>query len=221
MSEIFILGVKNRERYLKCISPVVALFARAGIHPHVLTLSGFVISLLAGISYAKGSFFWGACFLILAGVCDTLDGQIARLTHKQSRFGAFFDSTLDRYSDLFPFAGMAYYFSGGRGLLDPLPPEDPSPLTIIAIIMAIAGSFMVSYTRARAEALGVDCKSGIMQRPERITLLIIGSLLGALPVVGVVLIKTTLVILAVTTNATAVSRMLHTRRKLAPRRGEP
>jgi CDP-diacylglycerol--glycerol-3-phosphate 3-phosphatidyltransferase len=128
---------------------------------------------------------------------------------------------VDRYSDLFPFAGMAYYFSGGKSLVGDLSAADPSPLTIIAIIMTIAGSFMVSYTRARAEGLGVDCREGIMQRPERITFLIIGSLLGAIPVVGLVLIKATLVILAVTTNATALSRILHTRRMLASGRGEP
>jgi CDP-diacylglycerol--glycerol-3-phosphate 3-phosphatidyltransferase len=215
MSEIFFLGVKNRDRYLRVISPVGDLFARAGIHPHVLTAAGFVVSLLAGIVYAGGSFFWGACLLALAGICDTLDGQIARQTNKQSRFGAFFDSTLDRYGDLFPFAGMAYYFSGGRGFAGNAPESDPSPLTIIAIVLTIAGSFMVSYTRARAEGLGVECKKGIMQRPERITFLIIGSFLGAIPAVGPFLMKITLVILAVLTNATAMSRIVHTRRALA------
>jgi CDP-diacylglycerol---glycerol-3-phosphate 3-phosphatidyltransferase len=218
MSEIFFLGVKNRDRYLRFISPVGDLFARAGIHPHVLTVAGFVVSLLAGILYAGGSFFWGACLLVLAGICDTLDGQIARQTNKQSRFGAFFDSTLDRYSDLFPFAGLAYYFSGGRGFAGSTP-SDPSPLTVLVIIMTIAGSFMVSYTRARSEGLGVECRKGIMQRPERITLLIIGSFLGALPAVGSVLMKITLVILAVLTNATAVSRMMHTRRQLTAGKG--
>ena len=208
MSEIFFLGVKNRDRYLRFISPVGDLFARAGIHPHVLTVAGFVVSLLAALPYAKGSFFWGACLLAVAGICDTLDGQIARKTNKQSRFGAFFDSTLDRYSDLFPFAGMAYYFSA-----------NPSPLTIIAIIMTIAGSFMVSYTRARAEGLGVECRKGIMQRPERITFLIIGSFLGAIPAIGLVLLKITLDILAVLTNATAVSRIVYTRRELSAGKG--
>ncbi len=219
MSDIFFLGAKNRERYLKLISPVAELLARAGIHPHILTVAGLAVSLLAGLFYAKGSFFGGACFLILAGVCDTLDGHIARLANKQSRFGAFFDSTLDRYSDLFPFAGMAYHFAGGAGLGVALPGAEPSPLTIIAITMAIAGSFMVSYTRARAEGLGVECRKGVMQRPERITFLILGSLLGAIPVVGLVMVKATVVILAVATNATALSRMVHTRRELVSGRG--
>ena len=219
MSEIFFLGVKNRDRYLRFISPIGDLFARAGIHPHVLTAAGFVVSLLAALPYAKGSFFWGACLLVVAGICDTLDGQIARKTNKQSRFGAFFDSTLDRYSDLFPFAGMAYYFSGGGGFAGSTPGANPSPLTIIAIIMAIAGSFMVSYTRARAEGLGVECRKGIMQRPERITFLIIGSFLGAIPAIGLVLLKITLVILAVLTNATAVSRIVYTRRELSAGKG--
>ncbi|RJR44979.1 MAG: CDP-alcohol phosphatidyltransferase family protein [Desulfobacteraceae bacterium] len=218
MSEIFFLGIKNRDRYLKFVTPVGDLFARAGIHPHVLTAAGFVFSLLAGVVYGGGYFFWGACLLVLAGVCDTLDGQIARKTKKQSLFGAFFDSTLDRYSDLFPFAGMAYYFSGG-GPSGNSPGSPANPMIILAIIMTIAGSFMVSYTRARAEGLGVECKKGIMQRPERITFLIIGSFLGAIPLVGPVVLKITLVVLAILTNATAVSRIIFTRRELSAGKG--
>jgi phosphatidylglycerophosphate synthase len=219
MSDIFFLGAKTRQRYLKLLSPAVGLFARAGIHPHVLTVAGFVISLLAGVLYAKGALVWAACTLLVAGVCDTLDGQIARMTNRQSRFGAFFDSTLDRYSDLFPFAGMAYFFTGGAGA--GARGVDPSPLMILAIILTIAGSFMVSYTRARAEGLGVECRNGIMQRPERITILIVGSLLGAIPLIGDVLIKATLVVLAVMTNATALSRIVHTGKKLAAGKGQP
>lgn len=206
MSEIFFLGIRNRDRYLKFVTPVGDLFARAGIHPHVLTAAGFVFSLLAGVVYGGGYFFGGACLLVVAGICDTLDGHIARKTGKQSRFGAFFDSTLDRYSDLFPFAGMAYFFS-------------PNPLIVLAIIMTIAGSFMVSYTRARAEGLGVECKNGIMQRPERIIFLVVGSFLAAIPLVGPVLLKITLVVLAVLTNATAVSRIIYTRRELSTGKG--
>lgn len=221
MPEIFFLGVKNRDRYLKLVTPLGNLFARAGIHPHALTVAGFVISFLAGAVYAEGSFFWGACLLAVAGVFDTLDGLVARQTNKQSRFGAFFDSTLDRYSDLFPLAGLAYFFSGGRGWDGNIPAAEPSPLTVIAIIFSITGSFMVSYARARAEGLGVECKHGIMQRPERIAFLIMGSFVGVIPTVGPVLLKCTLWVMALLTNATAVSRIVHTWRLLLAGKGEP
>jgi phosphatidylglycerophosphate synthase len=220
MSEIFFLGVRNRERYLRVVKPLGNLFARAGIHPHALTVAGFVISFAAGVVYAQGAFFWGACLLAVAGLCDTLDGQVARQTNKQSRFGAFFDSTLDRYSDLFPLAGLAYFFSGGRGWAVGIPALESSPLTVIAIVFSIAGSFMVSYARARAEGLGVECKTGIMQRPERIAFLIMGSIVGAIPAVGPVLMKCTLFIMAVLTNATAVSRIVHTKRQFSAGKGE-
>jgi CDP-diacylglycerol--glycerol-3-phosphate 3-phosphatidyltransferase len=221
MSEIFFLGVKNRDRYLKFVTPLGNLLARAGIHPHALTVAGFLISLAAGIVYAKGAFFWGACLLAAAGVCDTLDGQIARQTNKQSRFGAYFDSTLDRYSDLFPLAGLAYFFSGGRGLTGGSPAGEPSPLTVIAIVFSIAGSFMVSYARARAEGLGVECRNGIMRRAERIAFLIMGSFAGSIPAVGPLLMKCTLYVMAVLTNATAVSRIVHTKRQFPSAKGVP
>jgi len=213
MAVLFALSSNFRERYYRVVKPLGNFLARWGIHPHVLTAGGLILSFVAGLVYAKGSFFWGAWILVLAGVCDTLDGQIARQAGKQSHFGAFFDSTLDRYSDLFPLAGMAYCFSGGS------PGVEPSPRTVFVIIMAIAGAYMVSYTRARAEALGVECREGFMQRPERITLLILGSFLGALPVVGLVLLKSVLVVLAVASNGTALSRMILTKKRLMENRG--
>lgn len=217
MAEFVLLRYRVRERYLKVIAPVTDFFARLGIHPDVLTLTGLVLSLLAGIMYGTGSFFWAAWVLVLAGVCDSLDGQIARKTNRQSAFGAFFDSTLDRYGDLFPYTGLAYHFAGGRGF-DSLHGREtwaePSPWTVVLIILAIAGSFMVSYTRARAEGLGVECRDGLMQRPERMTLLILGSFLGSIPVIGTVLMKCTLLVLAVSSNITAISRMIHTKNQL-------
>ena len=153
----------------------------------------------------------------MAGICDTLDGRIARQTNKKSDFGAFFDSTLDRYSDMFLFIGLAYYFAGGRPFLMPLQaggPPEVSPWTVTAIIFAIAGSFMVSYTRARAEGLGMECKAGMMQRPERITLLVIGSLLGSIPVVGILLLKLVLLALAISTNLTAGYRIMFIKNRM-------
>jgi CDP-diacylglycerol--glycerol-3-phosphate 3-phosphatidyltransferase len=146
-----------------------------------------------------------------------LDGRIARQTNQKSDFGAFFDSTLDRYSDMFLFIGLAYYFAGGRPFLMPHQSggaPEVSPWTVMAIIFAIAGSFMVSYTRARAEGLGMECKAGMMQRPERITLLVIGSLLGSIPIMGTLLLKLVLVALAVSTNLTAGYRIMFIKNRM-------
>ncbi|MBW1669676.1 MAG: CDP-alcohol phosphatidyltransferase family protein [Deltaproteobacteria bacterium] len=180
-------------------------------------MTGLVLSAAAGLFFSQGSFFWAAWIVVLAGICDTLDGQIARENNKRSNFGAFFDSTLDRYGDMFFFIGLAYFFSGGKTffLFQVVETKTgPSPWTVLVIILAIAGSFMVSYTRARAEGLGVECKEGVMQRPERITLLVIGSLLGTVPVVGILLLKLTLIVLAVTSNLTAIYRIFFIRNSL-------
>ncbi|MFC1579949.1 CDP-alcohol phosphatidyltransferase family protein [Thermodesulfobacteriota bacterium] len=217
MAKITFISEKNRERYVKILSPVGNFLARAGVHPHILTVTGFVLSALAGLVYATGSFFWAAWVLVLAGSCDALDGHIARQSDKISQFGAFMDSTLDRYSDMFPLLGIAWYFAGGPvfcGAVSGTQPVDAEYWPVMITVLAVTGSFMVSYTRARAEALGLSCKKGLMQRPERITLLIIGSLLGAIPGIGILLMKATLVVLALSTNVTAVHRMLYVRQQL-------
>ncbi|MBU2498682.1 MAG: CDP-alcohol phosphatidyltransferase family protein [Proteobacteria bacterium] len=215
MAPSVFISEKNRARYLRIIEPVGNFFARAGVHPNILSISGLILSLLAGLLYSQGSFFWAAWVVVLAGTCDTLDGHIARQNNKHSSFGAFFDSTLDRYSDMFLFIGLAYHFSGGQtflGFYENSTKPETSPWTVLVIIMAVAGSFMVSYTRARAEGLGLECKKGLMQRPERITLLIIGSLLGVIPVIGSLLLRLSLLVLAVSTNLTAIYRIIMVRR---------
>lgn len=217
MAQFVFISQRNRERYFKIVGPVADLFARAGIHPNVLSIAGLLLSIVAGLIYCHGSFFWAAWVVVLAGVCDTLDGSIARQTNKKSDFGAFFDSTLDRYSDMFLFIGLAYYFAGGRPFLMFLQTggaPEVSPWTVAAIIFAISGSFMVSYTRARAEGLGMECKAGMMQRPERITLLVIGSLLGAAPVIGILLLKLVLLALALSTNLTAAYRIMFVKNRM-------
>jgi CDP-diacylglycerol--glycerol-3-phosphate 3-phosphatidyltransferase len=205
---------KNKERYLRIITPLRKVLTRLGVHPNILSIAGLILSIVAGFVYSTGSFFWAAWIVVLAGTCDALDGELARQTGKNNRFGAFFDSALDRYSDGFMLMGLGWYFAGGPILLGAEGEGTvgvQSPWVVVFIIMAMAGSFMVSYTRARAEALGLDCKIGLMQRPERITLLIIGSLLGSIPVVGPMFIKATLLVLAVSTNITAIHRIIHVR----------
>jgi len=217
MAEFVFLSERNRERYLQIISPAGKFMARLGIHPNILSLAGLVLSVFSGLIYSTGSFFWGAWVLVLAGTCDALDGQLARQAGKDSLFGAFFDSTLDRFSEVFIFLGLAWHFSGGAVFWDIKAGNSAnfqSPVAVLFIILAIAGSFMVSYTRARAEGLGVSCKVGLMQRPERIILLIIGSLVASIPVIGQFVIKLTLLLLAVLSNVTALHRMIYVKKEL-------
>ena len=212
MVEFVFLSEKNKERYLRVITPLRKVLTRLGVHPNILSIIGLILSVVAGFFYSLGSFFWAAWIVVLAGTCDALDGELARQTGKNSRFGAFFDSALDRYSDGFMLIGMGWYFAGGPVLLGSggeASVGNQNPWVVVLIILAMVGSFMVSYTRARAEALGVECKVGLMQRPERITLLVIGSLLGSIPVIGLVFVKVTLLILALSTNITAIHRMIH------------
>lgn len=218
MPQFVFLSETNRQRYLRIISPLGNCFLRAGVHPNILSVLGLVFSLFAGFLYSSGSFFWAGWVVVLSGTCDVLDGQLARESGKASRFGAFFDSTLDRFGEIFMFLGLAWYFAGGRWTQEGGGGDLESPWTVFLVLLALAGSLMVSYTKARSEALGVECKVGWMQRPERITLLIIGSLLGALPVLGELLVKTTLFLLAVLSNITAVQRIWHVKHALS---GEP
>lgn len=218
MALFVFINDKNRDRYLKVVSPVGRFIAATGIHPNVLSVTGLILSAAAGLVYSTGAFFWAAWVVVAAGICDTLDGLIARQTGKASTFGAFFDSTLDRYSDMFLFLGLAYYFSGGAGILGLPVSQDAGkthPWTVLVVFLAMTGSFMVSYARARAEGLGISCRGGLMQRPERITLLIIGSLLGAIPAIGQVLLKCTLLLLAVSANLTAIHRILYVRNRIS------
>ena len=214
MARIVFLTEKNKARYLKIITPITKVLSRLGVHPNVLSLAGLVLSIAGGFAFSTGAFFWGAWIVVLAGTCDAMDGEVARRGGKNNRFGAFFDSNLDRYSDAFILLGMGWYFAGGPvffGVEGGGAVEVQSWWAVVFVIAALAGSFMVSYTRARAEALGFECKIGLMQRPERITLLIIGSLLGSIPVVGLGLLKATLLVLAVSSHITAIHRMIHVR----------
>ncbi len=214
---VMFLSDKNRERYMGAVAPLGHLLARMGIHPNALTLSGLILSGIAGLAYSMGSYFWGAWLVVLAGTCDVLDGHLAKQTGKVSRFGAFLDSTLDRFGEAFIFMGLAWYYAKiPLSLTDGGERFDifPCPLIVSIVFLAMVGSFMVSYTRARAEGLGIDCKGGWMQRPERIILLVIGSLLGSCPVVGHFLMELALLVLAVLSNFTAFQRIMYVRNEL-------
>lgn len=190
------------DKYLKkwCLAvlrPLAHLFIRLGFTPDWLTLTGLVMNLGATVAFAKGYLHWGAIIMMMAGLCDILDGQVAREGRKETKFGALLDSTTDRYSEIFIYFGIGAYLIG----------NDEWVASGI-LFFAITGSLMVSYVRARAEGLGEDCKVGFMQRPERLIALALGSLLGHHSLVFV------LVLLAVTTNYTVVERLTYIRNRL-------
>jgi CDP-diacylglycerol--glycerol-3-phosphate 3-phosphatidyltransferase len=173
------------------IDRIVRWLALSRIHPNVLTFLGLVINIVAAFLFAAGSFRAAGLVVIGAGLFDMVDGRVARETNRVTRFGGFFDSVLDRYSDLALFMGLlVYYASIGRF----------GYIVLTAIVMT--GSVMVSYTRARAECTIPKCKVGFLERPERVVLIILGALFDRMaPVLWVI---------AVLSNVTVIARMIYT-----------
>ncbi len=154
--------MKNKARAL--LKPVARIIARFGVHPNTLTVTGFLVTVVAAIFYAEGRFVLGALVLLFAGLFDVFDGDVARLSNKVTRFGAFLDSTLDRFTEFFIFSGFAYHFKKDF-------------YTVYLIFTALFLSLMVSYTRARGEGLGYSTKKGPMDRPSRYFYIIVISFL--------------------------------------------
>ena len=175
----------------KVIVLIVRVLALSRIHPNVLTFLGLVINVVAAVLLGKGQFLAAGWVIVGAAIFDMVDGRVARETNQVTRFGGFFDSVLDRYSDLLLLMGLlVYYGSINR------------PFYVVLTAIVMAGSVMVSYTRARAENTIPMCKVGFMERPERIVLLIIGALFDRMaPVLWVI---------AVMSNITVIHRMLFT-----------
>ena len=210
LPEFFLFNESTRRVYRGIISPLLGLLIRLGIHPNAVTTAGFVLSLAAGVVYSTGNIYLGGWTVALAGTCDILDGQLSRTTGQSSPFGAFYDSCLDRFSEGFILMGLAWYFAGGPALFwspNTGHPDSYSPFTVIAIILALMGSFATSYVRARAEAAGIDCTVGRMQRTERFVYLLVASAAGSIPGIGVLLMKLALALYAVLTTATALQRL--------------
>ena len=216
----------------KVINPVVRLLIRVGLTPNAVTFIGLVLNMGVAVVFIVGGeegnrgdlryVGWAGALILFAGLFDMLDGQVARLGNMKSEYGALFDSVLDRYSELFTFLGICYYLVAHDYLLSSL-------FAFIALI----GSMMVSYTRARAEGLGIECKGGLMQRPERVVLLGVSAVacgltsatLGGnfkLVAFGLPfhLFETMsvftfpLAVLAVLTNVTAISRLREAKKSL-------
>ncbi len=167
------------------LDKIVAALAATGINPNLLTFLGLLVNLSASVMFARGRFGNAAALIFLAGFLDILDGQVARRQNRVTAFGAFYDSTLDRYSDMALYMGLlVYYAVNGRASY------------VILAAVATAGSVMVSYARARAESLIPTCKVGFMERPERLVLLIIGGTFNRMaPVLWVIAVVSTITVI--------------------------
>lgn len=189
---------------MRLVEPIGGWLISTGIKPNTITWAGLFFTIIGAYFFSRGMFFWGGVMIVVAGTCDVLDGMVARKTGLKSKFGAFFDSTIDRYSDILIFLGIAIYFN--------------SLFVHVLIVFTITGTLLTSYTRARAGALKIDCKVGMMQRPERITYIaaaaVFDGLIGGLFSMEHFLVKLVVVFIAVVSNITVIQRVAHVKKEL-------
>ena len=185
-----VLDRKAREISRPALEAVSRTLARWNVSPDAMTYLGLVLTIGVAVIAALGEIRWAGVAYIFAAACDALDGTLARVSGRGSRFGAFLDSNIDRIEESIVFLGLTVYYAGLGGQWE-----------IALILVVTVGSLMVSYSRARAEAVGVDCKVGFMTRVPRVAIMIVGMILDQ------VLIA--LIILAATTWFTSFHRMFH------------
>ncbi len=196
---MFSRRIQQRARQL--IAPLIPPLARLGITPNMLTGIGLLLSGVTALVIAQGYMWQGGVLVLFAGSFDMLDGAMARVRSSATPFGAFLDSTLDRYSESIILFGLLVYTLRHPGIQNPLWPASSEQMWMITFLfLAMAGSLLVSYTKARAEGLGIECKTGFLARPERVILLAIGLLTNT----GI----WALALLAVLSHLTAVERIL-------------
>lgn len=198
------------------INPIIKGMIKMGITPNMVTTIGFVGNVVAAFLFIHASQLtpisigfswigWGGAILLFSGLFDMMDGRLARLGNMSTTFGAFWDSTLDRYSELFSLFGITLYLMTASGIW-----------AGVITFLALVGSIMVSYVRARAEGLGIECKVGIMQRPERVVVTALAAIITGMTsnlwwlIGGMTLI-------AVLANITAFWRVAHCYKQLKDR----
>jgi CDP-diacylglycerol--glycerol-3-phosphate 3-phosphatidyltransferase len=222
---------KIKKKAYGILNPFITILEKTGITPNGITILGFLVTILSSSILIYGAeigqrgdsqyIFWFGIVLLLAGLFDMLDGQLARRTNRMTEFGALFDSVIDRYSEMIMFFGIAYYLVSYHYFLS----------SVFAFI-AMIGSIMVSYVRARAEGLGVECKVGIMQRPERVLTIgttailygVISRMVGVFKVdvnwlpfpliENISMFTVPIFFLAIMTNFTAFQRLSHCKNKM-------
>jgi CDP-diacylglycerol---glycerol-3-phosphate 3-phosphatidyltransferase len=196
---VWMRSVKGGVRGL--VQPLAAGLARAGVQANWLTYAGFLLNVGVALLVAQGWIAVAGALFLVVNALDFLDGAVARAAGTAGGYGAFLDSVLDRYSEAVVFVGLLVWFARADDLLG-----------LGATALALVGSFMVSYCRARAEGLGLDCEVGLLQRPERIVVLGIGMIVHEYALAYV------LIGLALLTNVTAAQRMRHVGRLFEERR---
>src|SRR6267143_4623868 len=172
---------------------LMSAVGRVPLTPNQVTVVGLILTFVAASLAARGQLRWAGVVLIFAGTCDILDGALARSTKASYPYGAFLDSTLDRYSEGAIYLGLTAYFLSVDGPLQ--------RWLVLATLAALAGSFLVSYVRARAQSLGFTCETGLFARPERVVVPVIGLVFGGVILTAVVFL------LAILTNLTALQRI--------------
>jgi phosphatidylinositol phosphate synthase len=183
---------------LRVIEPAISLFARHNVSPNAITTVGALLTVAAGVVYATGHIMTAGWLMGVTAFFDVVDGEVARRTGRSTVFGAFYDSTLDRVADGALMAGLTVFYATN--------PVHHNIYMVVTCLVGMIGTFVVSYTRARAESLGIDAKVGVMQRPERIVLLSAPQALFGLFWNGWVLMAI-VVLLTVTAWITAVQRI--------------
>lgn len=214
------------------INPLVKGLIKIGFTPNLVTITGLILNVGVAIIFIKGAeegnrgdlsyVGWAGALILFAGLFDMLDGQVARLGNMSSKFGALFDSVLDRYSELIMFLGICYYLISKHYFISSL-----------SAFIAMIGSMMVSYTRARSEGLGIENKGGVMQRPERVVLTGLSAIACGVAAhfIGgdyklfvpffryhifetMTIFTLPLTIMAILTNITAIRRLMHAKKEL-------
>ncbi len=186
------ISARLNHRFDKPLAPFALRITLTGITPNLLTFAGFIVSLIASVSFILRMPQLGGILILLSGGFDLLDGVVARTTGRATKFGAFLDSLLDRYSDAALFLGIGIFLGN-------------NPLNILILSLTFIGTFLISYVRARAEGLGFTCNIGLMERPERIILLAVGGIFDILiPVLWILLVLT---------HFTVLQRIYHIRSK--------
>ena len=181
-----------RLKFRNFLAPLATVLTSSRVNPNTLTIIGLVPAVIAGYVFARGMVRLGGVLLGISGLFDLMDGLVARIANRQTSFGALLDSAFDRFGEIAVFIGLAVLYK--------------DTATFYGVLLALGGSLMVSYLRARAEGLGFRCEVGMLQRPERLLIILIGALLGAAFLIWAIWI------VAVLANGTAIERLLAMRK---------
>lgn len=201
-----------RRVFRTVLEPIARAFQRLGLSPNHLTIIGLLLQAIVGVVIATGNLPLAGVLLIFFSAFDAVDGTLARLSGQVTKFGSFLDSTLDRYAEAFVLGGLTYYFvQGGQ------------TTAVLLVFVTLVGSFLTSYTRAKAESLGVACKVGVLTRAERIALLVIGLIFYQVQPVSQVppVLILVLWLTAILSNVTVVQRIWHVRKITAAESAKP